>query len=308
MTTLGMTRLRPTARAARSAARRWTTALTVAVCLAPGSVLAQPSGPLSVPPPGKAATEAIPMLKNVGVDQRLNQRIPGDVPFVDETGKDVRIGDYFGAKPVILVFAYYECPMLCTQVINAVVGSLQALPFNAGREFNLVVVSIDPGETPTLAAKKREAYLDRYRRPGAEQGIHFLTGRESSIQTLTSAAGFKYAYDPAIDQYAHPAVITILTSDARVSRYLFGIEFAPRDVRLALVEAGENKVGSVLDQALLFCYHYDPETGQYGFAIMNMVRLAGLLTVGGLGTFIVMTLRRERRQGRAVAPTATGTR
>lgn len=248
------------------------------------------------------------MLKNVGVDQRLNQRIPGDVPFVDETGKDVRIGDYFGAKPVILVFAYYECPMLCTQVINAVVGSLQALPFNAGREFNLVVVSIDPGETPTLAAKKREAYLDRYRRPGAEQGIHFLTGRESSIQTLTSAAGFKYAYDPAIDQYAHPAVITILTSDARVSRYLFGIEFAPRDVRLALVEAGENKVGSVLDQALLFCYHYDPETGQYGFAIMNMVRLAGLLTVGGLGTFIVMTLRRERRQGRAVAPTATGTR
>ena len=287
---------------------RWAVAVALPICLSAAPALAQPSMPMSVPPPGKAATDAIPMLRGVGVDQRLNARVPLDVPFQDSEGRDVTFGDFLGKRPVILQLAYYECPMLCTQVSNGLVGSLEALTFNAGREFDVVVVSIDPGETPAMAAAKRKAYLERYRRPGADAGVHFLTGRESSIKALTEAVGFSYAYDPAIDQYAHPAAITVLTTDGHVSRYLFGIEFAPRDLRLALVEAADNRIGTVLDQAMLFCYHYDPQTGKYGFAIMRTVRIAGLLTVGGLGAFILVTLRRDRRQAKAVRRTATGIR
>jgi protein SCO1/2 len=178
----------------------------------------------------------------------------------------------------------------------------------AGRDYDVLVVSFDPGETPALAAGKRESFLKRYGHPGSEAGIHFLTGRQASIDALTHAVGFRYAYDPKIDQFAHPAVITILSPAGRVAHYLFGIEFAPRDLRLALVEAGQGKVGSVVDQAMLFCYNYDPTTGRYGFAIMTAVRIGGLLTVFGLGAFIVVTLRQERRQDSAVKSTATGNR
>lgn len=272
------------------------------------SASAQMSAPLSVPPPTAAATAAIPMLRNVGIDQRLGAAIPLDAAFVDEAGKDVTLRQYFGQRPVALVLAYYECPMLCTQVINAVAASIVPLNFEAAKDFNVLVVSFNPGDTPALAAAKRETFLKRYGRPGAEQGIHFLTGRSASIDALTKAVGFRYAYDPAIGQYAHPAAVTFLTTDGHVSRYLFGIEFAPRDVKFALMEAAQGKVGTVIDQALLFCYHYDPSTGRYGFAIITAVRVAGLLTLAGLGTFIVMALRRERRQGSAVKRTATGTR
>jgi protein SCO1 len=278
----------------------------LSVLLAAGVVpaSAQPV-PQSVAQP---ATAPIPILRNVGIDQKLDSAVPLTAPFVDETGKDVVLGQYFGARPVILVLAYYQCPMLCTQVMNATASSIEALNFDAGREFNVVVASFDPGETPGMAAAKRDAFLKRYGRPGTDAGIHFLTGRESSIEALTQAVGFRYTYDPKIDQYAHPAAITILTSEGRVSRYLFGIEYAPRDIKFALMDAAQQKIGSVVDQAQLFCYHYDPETGTYGFAIMTAVRLAGLLTLGGLGAFIVVTLRRERRQDSAVKPTATGTR
>lgn len=293
--------------ATRSRVTRWV-AIALPLCLLAASAAAQPAAPLSVPPPGKAATDAIPMLRGVGIDQRLDNRVPLDTPFVDSEGREVRLGEYFGKRPVILQFAYYECPMLCTMVLNGLVGSLDALAFNAGREFDVVVVSIDPGETPAMAADKRRAYLERYRRPGADAGVHFLTGRESSIKALTEAVGFTYAYDSAIDQYAHPAAISILTTDGRISRYLFGIEFAPRDIRFALIEAADNRIGSVLDQAMLFCYHYDPETGKYGFAIMTVVRIAGLLTVALLGASILVTLRRDRRQDSAVHGTATGIR
>jgi len=272
------------------------------------SVAGQPSAPMSVPPPGLAATAAIPMLREVGIDQKLDSPIPLSTPFVDETGADVTLARYFGSRPVVLVLAYYECPMLCTQVINAAASSMVALTFDAGRDFDVLVVSFDPGETPALAAGKRDAFLKRYGRPASASGIHFLTGRQASIDALTKAVGFRYAYDAKIDQFAHPAVITILTNEGHVSRYLFGIEFAPRDLKFALMEASAGKIGTVVDQAMLFCYHYDPETGSYGFAIMTTVRVAGLLTLGILGAFIVVNLRRDRRQDKAVTSTATGTR
>ena len=263
---------------------------------------------VTAPEPGDPTSARPGLLSKIRIDQRLNAQVPLDLPFTDETGRQVRLGDYFGRRPVILALVYYECPMLCTQVLNGLVGSLDALTFTAGQEFDVVAISFDAGETPAMAAVKRAAYLKRYGRPGSEAGVHFLTGREDDIRRVTDAVGFHYKYDPAIDQYAHPAVMTILTPEGRVSRYLFGIEFAPVDLRLALVEAADHKIGGVADQMLLFCYHYDPQSGKYGFAITNIVRLGGVLTVFGLGTFILMNLRRERRQASAVTGTATGIR
>ncbi len=280
--------------------------LTVAVAVVAAPAAAQPRGPMSVPP-GKAAAEQIPALREVGIDQKLDNTIPLTAPFTDETGKDVTVGQYFGSRPVVLALVYYECPMLCIQTLTGLSGSLEALAFNPGKEFELVVVSIDPGETPALAANSKKTFLKRYGRQGVEANVHFLTGREASIKQLADAVGFRYAYDRDIDQYAHPAAITVLTPEGRVSKYLFGIEFAPRDLRLSLVEAGGGKVGTVIDQALLFCYHYDPESGKYGFVIMNVVRFGAALTVVALAGSIVFALRRERRQRRP-AVAATGTR
>jgi protein SCO1/2 len=274
------------------------------------SLSAQPSRPISVPAPGSPATEQIPMLRDGGVDQtKLNSQVPLDAMFVDHAGRDVRLGDYFGRKrPVALVLAYYECPALCGQVIGATAASMIPIDFDASRDFDVLVVSFDPGETPAMARDRRDAFLKRYGRPGTDAGVNFLTGRQESIDALTAAVGFKYKYDPAIDQFAHPSVLTVLTPEGRVSRYLFGIEFAPRDLRFALIDASNGGIGSVVDQAVLFCYLYDPSTGSYGFAVINAVRAAGLLTVLGLGAFILMNLRRERRQGSAVKTAATGIR
>lgn len=296
-----------------SLCRRWirmsASCLAFAGVAAAVPAVAQPTRPMSVPAPGSPATEQIPMLRDAGVDQtKLNSQLPLDVMFVDHTGRDVRLGDYFGKRPVALVLAYYECPALCGQVINATVSSIMPLDFNAGKEFDVLVVSFDPGETPAMAAAKREAFLRRYGRPASDVGVNFLTGRESSIKALTDAVGFKYSYDASIDQYAHPAVLTVLTAEGRVSRYLFGIEFAPRDLKFALIDASSGAIGTVVDQAVLFCYLYDPTTGSYGFAVMTAVRVAALLTVGLLGAFILINLRRERRQDRAVKSSATGIR
>jgi len=256
---------------------------------------AQPSGPLMVPPPGKAALERVPLLKDVDIVQHLGAKIPLDLQFVDENGADVTLAKYFGARPVVLALVYYECPMLCTQVLNGVYSSMEALPFTTGKEFDLLVVSFDPGDTPQLAAKKKAAYFERYRRPGSDAGMHYLTGRQESIKALTDAVGFKYVYDPAIKQFAHPAAVTVLSKDAQISQYLYGIEFAPRDLRLALVDAGDGKVGTAVDQFLIYCYHYDPTTGKYGLAIMAVVRAAGLLTVAILGITIFRNVRRPQR-------------
>lgn len=266
-----------------------------AVMLHGASVYAQQSRPLSVPPPGKAATEQIPILKEVGIDQKLNQDVPLDLEFSDEHGKPVTLGQFVKDRPVVLALVYYGCPMLCTQVLNGLASSLLGVTYSVGKEYEVVVVSFDPGETPAMAAARKRDFLRRIR-VESEAHVHFLTGREASVKALTSAVGFRYAYDAEIDQFAHPAAITVLTPSGRISRYLYGIEFAPRDLTLAFVEASEGRIGSVLEQVLLFCYHYDPETGKYGFVIMNLVRVAGALTVVLLVGAILISLRRERRR------------
>jgi protein SCO1 len=273
-----------------------------------GLAAAQFNPPMQVPPPGPAATQRIPILKDVGVTQKLNTRLPLDVVFNDETGREVTLGAFFGTRPVLLVLSYYECPMLCPEVLSGMIGSIETLSFNAGKEFDVVVVSFDPGETPAMAATKKQFWTTRYGRKGTQDGFHFLTGRQESIAALTKAVGFQYAYDAKIDQYAHPAMLTILTPDGTISRYLFGIDFPARDLRLALVEAADGKIGNAIDQALLYCYHYDPLSGSYGLAILNVVRVGGLLVLAALAAYIITNLRRERHLHRAHAPHATGIR
>jgi protein SCO1/2 len=234
-------------------------------------------------------------LRDVAFDQRLDEQIPLDIPFRDEQGRAVTLDRFFGRRPVVLALVYYECPMLCTQVLNGLVGSLDALAFDAGREYEVVIVSFDPRESPELAAAKRATYLERYARPGTEGGWHFLTGEQSSIRRLTDAVGFRYVFDKSLGQFAHPSGITVLTPQGRLARYFFGIEYAARDLRLAVVEASANRIGSPIDQVLLYCYHYDPATGRYGLMVMRLVRLGGLLTVVALAAFIVVMRRGERR-------------
>jgi protein SCO1/2 len=240
------------------------------------------------------------IVRDVGFDQRLNQQVPLDLEFKDEARQTVRLADYFGDKPAILVLAYFKCPRLCTEVLNGLVRGLMDVPFDVGKEFTVLTVSFDPRETPDLAAAKKKTYVGRYGRPGAEDGWHFLTGEQEAIQRLTEAVGFRYTYDSKHDQFAHASGITLLTPQGKVARYFFDISYRPRDLRLGLVEASANRIGSPVDQALLFCFHYDPEEGKYGPAVMNFVRLGGVLTVLGLGTLIGFLLRQERRRARSL--------
>jgi protein SCO1/2 len=244
------------------------------------------------------------VLRDVGFDQHLNEQVPLDLEFTDEAGRAVHLGDYFEGKPVILVLAYYRCPMLCTQVLNGLVQALLGIPFDAGKEFQVVVVSFDPREKPPLAAAKKHTYLERYGRPGAEAGWRFLTGEEGPIRRLTEAVGFRYTYDPKNNQFAHASGILVLTPGGRLSRYFYDVSYLPRDVRLGLVEASENRIGSPVDQVLLYCFHYDPAEGKYGPVIMRLVRLGGVLTMVGIGIFITVLWRQERRRaGLRFAPT-----
>ena len=233
------------------------------------------------------------VLDQVGVTQNLNAQVPLDLAFRDETGAPVRLGDYFGAKPVILTLNYYTCPNLCSLVLTGLVKSLRELTFDVGYEFAIVTVSIDPRDTPTLASLKKTTYLERYGRPGASDGWHFLTGDQAAITQLAQALGFRYAYDARQNQYAHAAAIVILTPQGKISRYFYGIEYLPRDLRLALVEASKGKIGSLVDQFLLRCYRYDPVKGQYTFAVMNILRIAGIATVGLLGVLLLRLIRRD---------------
>jgi protein SCO1/2 len=229
------------------------------------------------------------LLKDVGVDQKLNDEIPLDLKFRDEHGQTVELAQYFGSKPVILTLVYYNCPMLCTQVLNGLDRTLELLPMDIGKDFNVVTVSIDPTERPVLAEAKQAMYTGMYGRPGAAQGWHFLTGDEPEIKHLAQAVGFRYAYDAESKQFAHASVIMMLTPEGRLSRYFYGIEYPQRDVRLGLVEASQGKIGSPIDQVLLFCYHYDPHTGKYGLLISRVIQLAGILTVlaGGICLFFL---------------------
>jgi len=232
-------------------------------------------------------------LREVRYEQRLNEQAPLALPFRDETGRAVKLGDYFGRRPVLLVFAYYHCPMLCDMVLQGVETSLKPLSLAPGRDFDVVVASIDPKETPALAAAKKQEILARYGRPATAGGWHFLTGPQPSIDRLANAAGFRYVYDPQSNQFAHAAGLVILTPEGRISRYLFGIEFAPRDVKLGLVESAGGKIGGVVDQVLLYCFHYDPAIGRYSAATLAIVRLASIATVAGLVLMIVLLRRRE---------------
>lgn len=254
-------------------------------------------GLLSVVTGETAAENARPaILDTVGFDQHIGQALPLDTPFRDSTGTAVRLGDYFGERPVLLVPAYYECPMLCGLVLNGVVSALRTLAFDAGREFTVVTFSISPTETPAEAAEKKREFLSKYRREGSAAGWHFLTGSKGAIERLTNAIGFHFERDDATGQYAHAAGIVVATPDGTLSHYFYGVEYPPRDLRLALVEASNRRLGSPVDQLLLFCFQYDPTTGRYSRPAMRAMRLGGLVTMLGLGAAIMMMLRRDRRQ------------
>ena len=218
-------------------------------------------------------------LTGVGIDQKLNEQLPLDLVFRNENGEDVKLGSYFGKKPVVLSLVYYQCPMLCNQVLNGMVTAFKVMAFKPGQEFEVVTVSFDPRETPALAASKKKTYVDylpEAKRAGAASGWHFLTGDEASIKRITDAVGFRYHWDEATNQFAHASGIFVATPQGKLARYFYGIEYAPRDLRLGLIEAAENKIGSPVDQLLLYCFHYDPATGKYGAAVMNLMRLEEL--------------------------------
>src|ERR1700693_5720774 len=229
------------------------------------------------------SSETPALLRDVGIEQKLNEQVPLDLAFRDETGRTVALREYFGQKPVILAMVYYECPMLCTQVLNGLLTSLKVLPLDVGKQFNVITVSFNPRENPGLAANKKRVYVGLYARPGAAEGWHFLTGDEAPIKELARALGFHYAYDKESDQFAHATAIMILTPQGKISRYYYGIDYSPRDLRLSLVEASANKIGSPVDQILLYCYHYDPTTGKYGLVVANVLRAAALVTFLVLG-------------------------
>ena len=240
------------------------------------------SPPANLRPPG---------LKHVGIEQHLNQQIPPSLSFRDEAGKPVELADYFGRRPLILNLVYYRCPMLCGEVLSGLVSALRILRFDVGQQFDVLTVSFDPTDTPEMAAVKKAELLKRYGRPGAAEGWHFLTGNQAAIDALTQSAGFEYEYDPKIQQFAHATAILVLTPQGRIAQYYYGVEFAPRDLRLALVQASENKIGSIADQVLLYCYHYDPDQGKYGAIISRVLKLAAAATIVLLGTFLLAMFR-----------------
>src|ERR1700691_166737 len=262
------------------------------------------SPPANMRPPG---------LKNVGIEQHLNDQIPPDLIFRDETGKSVRLADYFGKKPLILNLVYYQCPMLCGEVLSGLEIALRVLKFDVGKEFEVLTVSFDPKETPQMATAKKAEFLKRYGRAGAAEGWHFLTGPAASIDALTKAAGLQYQYDPKSGQFAHATAIMVLTPEGKIAQYYYGVEYAPKDLRLGLIQASENKIGTVVDQVLLYCYHYDPDTGKYGAIISRVLQLAGGATVLILGTFLVVMFRtsptswaQQRQVPKAERPTTNG--
>ena len=243
--------------------------------------------PVAKPPQGLD-----PILSNVGVDQKLNNQIPLDAKFRDENGQPVELKKYFD-KPVILTLVYYTCPMLCSEVLNGTASSLKPVKFDIGKEFNVVTISIDPKDTTGTAMGKKKMMMARYGRHGAEQGWHFLTGDKQSIDAVANAVGWRYAYDPKSGQYAHASAIMLLTPEGKVSRYFYGIEYAAKDIQFGIMDASQNKIGSLTDQIALYCYHYDPAKGKYGVAVMRVVRLGGLLTITLIGGFIFVAVRRE---------------
>lgn len=270
----------------RSRTTSWPTiAMLLALAVAHVAPARAATGPADVRPPA---------LREVGIDQRLGERVPLDAAFTDDEGRAVTLGDYFkGEKPVVLVMTYFECPMLCTLVLNGLTKTLKTMSFEPGKEFDVVAVSFDPKDTPETAAKKKAVYLKDYGREATAAGWHFLTGDPSAIERVATAVGFRYRWVPEEKQFAHAAAVMVATPDGRLSHYFYGVEYAPRDLRLGLVEAADHKIGSAVDVLLLFCYQYDPATGKYGAIALNLVRAGGVATVLAIGLFMTVMFRRE---------------
>jgi protein SCO1 len=238
-------------------------------------------------------------LENVGIEQKLDAQVPPDLAFTDDAGRAVKLGDYFGKKPLIMNLVYYNCTMLCGEALAGLTGSMKMIKFDVGDQYDVVTVSFNPRETTADAAAKKKDYVQRYGRPGAASGWHFLTGPPESINALTKAVGFQYQYDPKIQQYAHTTAIMVLTPEGRISRYFYGVDFPPKDLRMGLVEASTNKIGNLTDQVLLYCYHYNPATGKYGAVVTNMLRLGAGATIIFLGGLILIFLRIEKSAQRS---------
>lgn len=264
--------------------------VAVAIALLAASASAQMNNGVMSPP----ANTRPPRLENVGIEQHLDGQIPADLTFRDETGKTVKLGDYYGRKPLILNLVYYNCTMLCGEALAGLASAMRLVKFDVGNEFDVITVSFDPRETPELAAAKKVDYVKRYGRPNAASGWHFLTGQPESINALTQAVGFQYQYDPKSNQYAHATAIMVLTPQGRISRYFYGIDFPPKDLRMGLVEASQGKIGNAVDAVLLYCYHYDPQSGKYGAMVANILRLAGTATILLLGGLIFILWRLDR--------------
>lgn len=282
--------------------------LLLVLCLvtAWASALAQkppgPSSPLygARPSSGNPSTGLPTALQDVKIEQKLDQQLPLDLVFRDESGREVKLGEYFGQKPVVLAFVYYDCPMLCTQILNGMVTSFRVLPFQIGKEFDVVTISFDPRETPELAQKKKKVYVDylpEKMRADAANGWHFLTGDQENIAKITDAAGFRYHFDEKTQQFAHASAIMVTTPHGKLSRYYYGIEYSARDLRLGLIESSANKIGSPVEQLLLYCYHYDPATGEYGLIVMRVVQIAGVITLLGIGAMLLLLKARNGANG-----------
>lgn len=260
------------------------------IVLLPFCASAQINSGITSPP----VNERPPLLQNVGIAQHLDAQIPADLTFVDDSGRTVRLGDYFGRRPLILNLVYFNCTMLCGQELAGLASAMRLIKFDVGNEFDVITVSFDPRETPAMAAAKKKDYVARYGRSNAAAGWHFLTGQAPAINALTKAVGFQYQYDSKTNQYAHATAIMVLTPQGHISRYLYGVDFPPKDLRLALVEASQEKIGNPVDAVLLYCYHYNPETGKYGAVISNILRLAGAVTILIIGGMVVILWRLDR--------------
>jgi len=261
-----------------------------ALCLVSVAASAQMNNGIMSPP----ANMRPPRLENVGIEQHLDGQVPPDLTFRDETGKMVKLGDYFGRKPIILNLVYYNCTMLCGEALAGLSSAMRLIKFDVGNEFDVVTVSFDPRETPEMAAAKKKDYVGRYGRANAAAGWHFLTGRPESINALTKAVGFQYQFDEKTNQYAHATAIMVLTPQGRISRYFYGVDFPPKDLRMGLVEASQEKIGNAVDAVLLYCYHYNPETGKYGAMVANILRLAAAATVLLLGGLLCILWKLDR--------------
>ena len=270
--------------------------LHFAFCITPASAQLQPGVPGQMGhQTGIVASNVPPQFKAVTFAQRLNEKMPLDAVLKDEAGRAVKLGDYFGRKPVVLSFVYYQCPMLCPLTLNGISSALKALPFTPGKDFDIVIVSFDPRDTPETANAKKQAHLAHWKTADTADGWHFLTADEATIKQVTSAAGFTYQWDESTGQFAHVSGLLTLTPEGRLARYFYGVEYSPKELRLALVESGQGRIGSAVEEILLYCFHYDPTTGRYGWAVMTLVRLGGLLTVVAVLGFVLTMRRRERR-------------